>query len=97
MLRASPPGWLPIAVGASGVVREYVPSRDLEALPWIDPDLDGVLMDVGAEVESTRENAFRERMGVAAEELLMAAYERAGRSPLQVSKPNFPAILSISP
>jgi hypothetical protein len=85
-LRASPPGWLPVAVGASGVVREYIPSRDLEALLWIDPDLDALLMDVGAEIAVTRENAFKERMGAAAEALLIAAFERAGRSPLHVSK-----------
>jgi len=86
MLRASPPGWLPIAVGASGVVREYIPSRDLEALLWIDPDLDGLLMDVGAGMAVTRDNAFRERMGAAAEALLVAAFKRAGRSPLHVAK-----------
>ena len=86
MLRASPPGWLRVAVGASGVVREYIPNRDLEALLWIDPDLDGLLMEVGAEVAVTREAAFRERMGTAAEALLMAAFKRAGRSPLHVAK-----------
>lgn len=85
-LRASPPVWLTVAVGASGVVREYIPSGDLEALLWIDPELDDLLLDVRTELAATRENTFKERMGAAAEALLMAAFEKAGRSPLHVSK-----------
>lgn len=86
MLRASPPGWLPIAVGASGIAREYIPTRDLEALLWIDPELDHLMMEIGAQVAVARENAIRERVGAAAELLLLAAFERAGRSPIHVAK-----------
>ena len=86
LLKNAPPVWLKYAVENSTISREYIPSEDLEALAWLEPDLDEILLDTRAYVDAAVEDLFRKRMGDAAEEYLMAAFRFADRRPTHVAK-----------
>jgi hypothetical protein len=85
LLAAAPPPWLSLAVRSSTVVRDYVPAADLKALAWLEPELDAVLIDAAAEQRRADEDAWRERLGAAAEAVVLSALRRAGREAVQVS------------
>ena len=86
LLQASPPNWLRFAVRDGRFAREYVPSKDLENLAWMEPDLEQIVLDAHATIANVDEADFLKAMGDAAELLIMAALERAGANPLHVSE-----------
>lgn len=85
LLAAAPPSWLPLAVRSATVVRDYVPAADLKALAWLEPELDALLIDAAAQQRWADEDAWRERLGAAAEGAVLSALRRAGREAVQVS------------
>ncbi|WP_079141835.1 DUF3883 domain-containing protein [Streptomyces sp. LUP30] len=85
LLAASPPSWLASAVRSGVVVRDYIPSADLAALAWLEPDLDALLFDAAVQRRNSEEEAWRERLGAAAEAVVVSALRRAGRQVAQVS------------
>ncbi|MGW0944312.1 protein NO VEIN domain-containing protein [Streptomyces sp. NPDC002623] len=85
LLTTSPPAWLALAVRSGTVVRDYIPAADLRALAWLEPDLDALLLDAAAQQRWADEEAWRERLGAAAEAAVLSALRRAGRDAVQVS------------
>lgn len=85
LFQVAPPGWLAFAVNNGQVVREHVPSKDLESLAWTEPDLDQLILDGHAALSSREEDGFLKAMGNVAELLVFAALHRAGANPLHVS------------
>ncbi|MCX4762428.1 DUF3883 domain-containing protein [Streptomyces sp. NBC_01275] len=85
LLAASPPSWLALAVRSGHVVRDYVPAADLKALAWLEPELDALLLGVAVQQRRADEEAWRERLGAAAETVVLSALRRAGRDAVQVS------------
>lgn len=86
LLATRPPQWLRFAVTSAGVAREYIPSLDLAALEWLEPDLDDVLLDVHADVGTVDRTPLRKAIGDAAELLVFAALDRAGAQPVHVAR-----------
>ncbi|MGQ4361265.1 protein NO VEIN domain-containing protein [Streptomyces sp. SAS_272] len=85
LLAAAPPPWLPLAVRSATVVRDYVPAADLKTLAWLEPELDALLLDAAAQQRRADEDAWRERLGAAAEAAVLSALRQAGREAVQVS------------
>ncbi|MGA5306596.1 protein NO VEIN domain-containing protein [Micromonospora taraxaci] len=85
LLTADPPAWLRIAVSPNGVARHYIPTADLQALEWLDPQLDDMLVDVCRAVSSPRNTEVRKRIGNAAEAVVLAALRADGRHPTHVA------------
>lgn len=86
LLLATPPFWLDIVVQEGQVFREYIPTKDMEALRWIDSDLDRFLLDsYGSRLLINQDN-FAKRMGDVAELFIFSALEFAGAAPLHVAK-----------
>lgn len=86
LLAVAPPPWLPLAVTAGGLRREYIPSDDLAALSWLEPHLDQLLLDSHAALGHQREDHLRKQIGDAAELYLMAAFKCAERRPVHVAQ-----------
>ncbi|MFE9693621.1 protein NO VEIN domain-containing protein [Micromonospora sp. NPDC005806] len=85
LLTADPPAWLRIAVSPQGVARQYIPTADLRALEWLDPELDDMLIDVCRAVSGPRDAEVRKRIGDAAEAVVLAALRADGRHPTHVA------------
>ncbi len=85
LLAADPPAWLRIAVSSHGVARQYIPTADLRALEWLEPELDDILVDVCHAVSRPRDTEFRKRIGDAAEAVVLAALRADGRHPTHVA------------
>ncbi|HEY9370229.1 DUF3883 domain-containing protein [Streptomyces sp.] len=85
LLRADPPPWLALAVESGRVVRAYIPTDDLRALAWLEPDLDGVLLAVHTELCGTRQDEIRQRVGDAAEQVVLDALRHSGLRPVHVA------------
>ncbi|WBB77754.1 DUF3883 domain-containing protein [Micromonospora sp. WMMD882] len=85
LIITDPPAWLRIAVSPNGVAREYIPTADLHALQWLDPELDTLLTDVRREVSESHDAELRKRIGDAAEAVVMAALRRSGQDPSHVA------------
>ncbi|NEA46545.1 DUF3883 domain-containing protein [Streptomyces sp. SID10815] len=85
LLTASPPPWLSQAIRAGTVVRDYIPGNDLKVLSWLEPGLDALLLDVAVRHRAVQEDAWRERLGEAAEAVVLSALRRDGRKAIQVS------------
>jgi hypothetical protein len=86
LLAAAPPPWLWSAVSDGAIFREYIPRDDLLDLQWLEPDLDGLLLSVRAQLEAARRDQLRKLIGDAAELMLMAAYRMAGFKPVHVAR-----------
>ncbi|WP_433494726.1 DUF3883 domain-containing protein [Micromonospora sp. CA-248089] len=86
LLITDPPAWLRIAVSLEGVAREYIPTADLRALEWLDPELDEMLIDVFRAVNGPLDTEVRKRIGDAAEAVVLAALRADGRHPTHVAK-----------
>ncbi len=86
LLEGYPPIWLWSAVDRGQVLREYIPSNDLKALNWLEPQLDALLKSVHAKLEAARQNDLIKQIGDASEAILMAAFELEGRRPIHVAK-----------
>lgn len=86
LLEGFPPIWLWSAVEGGQVLREYIPSDDLDALIWLEPNLDSLLLGVHAKLEAPRQQDLIKQIGDAAEAILMAAFELEGRRPIHVAK-----------
>ncbi|MEU4676276.1 DUF3883 domain-containing protein [Micromonospora sp. NPDC023737] len=85
LLTADPPPWLRIAVSPQGVARQYIPTADLRALEWLDPELDDMLVDVCRAVSRPHDTEVRKRIGDAAEAVVLAALRADGRHPTHVA------------
>ncbi|WP_194292652.1 protein NO VEIN domain-containing protein [Streptomyces katsurahamanus] len=85
LLAASPPPWLTQAVRSGSVVRDYIPDADLKALTWLEPELDALLADAAAQHLAAEGEVWRERLGEAAEAVVLSALRRTGREAVQVS------------
>ncbi|WP_328708675.1 protein NO VEIN domain-containing protein [Microbispora hainanensis] len=86
LLTAAPPPWLRLAVSAGSVLREYIPTEDLKALLWLEPELDEILLDAHAQLKQLDQAEIRERIGDAAELVVLAALRQAGHKPVRVSR-----------
>lgn len=82
---AKPPNWLRLVVHNGQIVREYIPTEDLEGLAWVEPGLDQMLLD-GYGIFAAQDDGFLKAMGDAAELFVLAALRRKGENPLHVSK-----------
>lgn len=85
LLFRAPPPWLGLAIGPTGVRREYIPSRDFERLSWLGDELDELLIEAHDSVTAEDRKAFRKRFGDAAELVIFAAKEREGAQPVHVA------------
>lgn len=85
LLTTDPPAWLRVAVSSEGVGRQYIPTADLRALEWLDPELDDILIDVRRAVSHPHDNEIRKRIGDAAETVVLAALRAANRHPTHVA------------
>lgn len=86
LLVAAPPPWLPLAAARGRVVRDYIPDADLKALLWLEPELDALLLSVGAQLKQAGQDAVRELLGEAAEAVVLSALRRERRDAVQVSR-----------
>lgn len=86
LFKAAPPAWLAFAVSCGQVLREHIPSEELENLAWTEPEFDQLILDGFASLASSDEDGFLKAMGDAAELFIMAALQRAGRKPLHISR-----------
>lgn len=86
LLSAHPPIWLHLAVDKAMVSRAYIPTADLNALMWIEPDLDRVLIAAHKAVCTDGSNAMAKEIGDAAELLVLAAMRHRGQRPIHVAK-----------
>lgn len=85
LLEINPPPWLPIAVVDAEVRFEIIPSADLVALEWLQPELEQILIDVSGNYPVTT-GVLALGVGRAAELVVLAALEGAQRSPIHVSE-----------
>jgi hypothetical protein len=85
LLERAPPPWLRVAVGEDGVRREYIPQTELDAMAWLRGRLDALLLQVYGTITAERDDAFRKRLGDAAEHVVLAALERLGGEVLHVA------------
>ncbi|MER5978622.1 DUF3883 domain-containing protein [Streptomyces sp. NPDC001857] len=85
LLTTSPPSWLALAARRGVVTREYIPAADLKSLSWLEPELDSVLLDAAAQLHRADEEAWRDRLGAAAEAVVVSALRRKGRRAVRVS------------
>ena len=85
LIQKNPPFWLNVAVNNLGVSREYIPSKALEELQWIEPGLDQFLIDIYASLPIPGQDAIRKRIGEVAELLVLAALKYSGANPVHVS------------
>ncbi|MBF6183326.1 protein NO VEIN domain-containing protein [Nocardia otitidiscaviarum] len=86
LLTASPPIWLRLAVSETSVSRECIPTADLNALLWLEPDLDHVLIAAHREVSASDSVAMAKEIGDAAEFLVLAAIRHRGQQPIHVAQ-----------
>ena len=86
LLQASPPSWLRFVVRNGQVIREYMPSEDLENLAWIEPELDELLLDSHEVVATREDDGFLKAMGNAAELFVFSALKYSGANPLHVAR-----------
>jgi hypothetical protein len=85
LLTTVPPIWLWLAISNGAVLREYIPSADLDALTWLEPELDELLVGVHSELKRSRDERRIKEIGNAAEAMLLAAFSHAGLSPIHVA------------
>lgn len=74
ILEAAPPPWLSSAARGGRVLRELIPSGDLDALGWMGDDLDRVLRDA-ALIHASRSTQVQRGLGLAAELVVLACLE----------------------
>ncbi|MGV9334804.1 DUF3883 domain-containing protein [Nocardia sp. NPDC003726] len=86
LLCLHPPIWLTLAVHENKVSREYIPTSDLDALLWLEPNLDRILIAARSEVSSDAAAALAKEIGDAAELFVLAALRYQGLSPVHVAK-----------
>jgi hypothetical protein len=86
VLTLTPPQWLQIAITADGVARDYIPQDDLNALLWLEPDLDELLLGAYSTTTAVEQSALRKKMGDAAELMILAALALANRRPIHVAR-----------
>jgi hypothetical protein len=86
LISKSPPVWLPLAVGNQKVNREFIPTKDLEDLDWIEPALDQFLLSANSLPRRRLDASFAKRLGDVAELFLLAAFDSAGARPVHVAK-----------
>ncbi|MEV4124881.1 DUF3883 domain-containing protein [Nocardia sp. NPDC049707] len=86
LLGARPPFWLYMAVSGDRVEREFIPTEDLKALQWLEPQLDQVLIRAWADTKPQHADRAAKAIGDAAELLLMAALAYEGRQPIHLAK-----------
>jgi len=85
LLIANPPAWLRFVVSPGGVSRQYIPTDDLQALKWLEPELDDILLTAYRGMGGTRDSQLRKIIGDAAEAVVLAALRAAGRNPTHVA------------
>ncbi|MGQ4596744.1 protein NO VEIN domain-containing protein [Nocardia sp. R6R-6] len=86
LLSARPPIWLHLAVSETAVAREYIPTLDLNALLWLEPNLDRILIAAHRAVSADDSTAMAKEIGDAAEHLVLAAMRHCGQRPIHVAK-----------
>jgi hypothetical protein len=86
ILRAQPPTWLRFVMPGESINTDYVPSADMAALSWLGPNLDVFLADLAREFVLPSQESNLKAIGDAAEQIVMAALEQAGREPRHVAR-----------
>jgi len=86
VLAARLPQWLHIAVTSAGVAREYIPEDELNAMVWLEPDLDQILIDVWNDEGTGDRASLLKALDDAAEHITFAALAHAGAAPIHVAQ-----------
>lgn len=85
LLAADPPPWLTQAVQGRDVRREYIPSRDLAALSWLDPMLDDLLIVTAGATLKADTSELLTGLGLAGELIIMQALTSCGFEAIHVA------------
>jgi hypothetical protein len=85
LLAAAKPNWLVVAVNGTEVSREFIPTSDLDALCWLDPELDELLISAAQNL-SPADDHFKAAIGLAAELILVSVFRAADLRPIHVSQ-----------
>jgi hypothetical protein len=86
LLEKCPPPWLEAAVSAHGLLLEYIPTTDLNAMRWLGEHLEDLLIEAGRKLQATTEDEFARRLGNAAELVVLRAKEREGGQTIHVAR-----------
>jgi hypothetical protein len=84
LLELDPPAWLPVAVVDGKVHYEVIPSKDIESLEWLRPELEQLLLDA-ALTGTPRSNLLALGIGRAAELAVLEALTDSGRSAIHLA------------
>lgn len=84
LLRVQPPPWFKFAVRGGVVSPELIPTRDEDALCWLEDLRDPILLDVAT--KNHDEDGFRDWLGSLGEQLILASEKHIGRSVVHASK-----------
>lgn len=85
LLKRFPPSWIISAVVDGEVIRELIPSLDLERLDWLGADLEPLILEVHRTLTHTVYDNDRKMLGDAGELAIMSALTRDGCTPVHVA------------
>ena len=85
ILHQAPPFWLRAAGTGDGVPREFIPTEDMRALAWMEPDLDRVLSAVASYLNRATSQSLSAAVGATAELVVLSALKQAGCRSLHVA------------
>lgn len=80
-----PPDWLRTSVVEGRLTAEFIPAPDLEALSWLGPDLDPIIVAAYRQLYGHRDDELLKRIGDAGELMSMAALHTLNRQPRHVA------------
>lgn len=86
LLSARPPEWLRIAVDADRVEHAYIPQQDVQALDWLEDELDDVLIQARELLQDEKQLDLSKAIGDVAEEVVVSALKAAGKDPVHVAR-----------
>lgn len=87
LLTVDPPPWLGVAVNSDGIIlREYIPSRELTQMTWLDPQLDDILRSARRVAHSSVDEAIRKALGDLAESVVLRHFIVTDRRPVHVAR-----------
>lgn len=80
-----PPDWLRSSVVEGQLATEFIPAQDLEALSWLGPDLDPIIVAAHQQLYGRQDDDLLKRIGDAGELMVIAALHALNRQPRHVS------------
>ncbi|TIQ79910.1 MAG: DUF3883 domain-containing protein [Mesorhizobium sp.] len=85
LLVRRPPDWLRTAVVDGRLAPEFIPSPDLEAMSWIGPELEPIVVSAHHHLYATVDDTLLKRLGDAGELAVMSALQCKGLQPRHVA------------